>query len=61
MRDRNQDRNHAHVTGSMSVPPFLADARKALVAGELAPADYKWVEDRAVDEASRFRKRSGSS
>ena len=51
MRDRNQDRNHAHVTGSMSVPPFLADARKALVAGELAPADYKWVEDRAVDEA----------
>src|SRR5882757_11045118 len=51
MRDRNQGQTHAHVTGSMSVPPFLASARRALVAGQLAPTDYKRVEDRAVDEA----------
>jgi len=51
MRDRNQGQTHAHVTGSMSVPPFLASARRKLAAGELAPTDYKRVEDRAVDEA----------
>jgi hypothetical protein len=41
MHDKSQDQNHAHVTG---VPPFLADARRALVAGQLAPADYKRIE-----------------
>jgi len=51
MRDKNQGQTHAHVTGSMSVPPFLASARRKLAAGELAPTDYKRVEDRAVYEA----------
>jgi len=45
------DLGHAHVTGSMLVPPFLTDARAALRAGRLTPAQYKQVEDRAVDTA----------
>lgn len=59
MRDKSQDQNHAHVTGSLAVPPFLADARRALVAGQLAPADYKRIEDRVVDEAIALQEALG--
>ena len=52
---------HAHVIGAMTVPPFLAHARKARSAGELAPADFKRVEDRAVDEAIALQEGLGLS
>jgi 5-methyltetrahydropteroyltriglutamate--homocysteine methyltransferase len=42
---------HAHVTGAMSVPPFLAHARQAFSDGELGAPEFKRIEDRAVDEA----------
>ena len=59
MHDTNQHQNHAHVTGSLSVPPYLTGARNALIAGELTPADYKRIEDRAVDEAIAFQEGLG--
>ena len=54
-----QKTEHAHVTGAMSVPPFLTNARKARSAGELAPADFKRIEDRAVDEAIALQEALG--
>jgi 5-methyltetrahydropteroyltriglutamate--homocysteine methyltransferase len=59
MRGDNHRQNHAHVTGSLTVPPFLASARRALNAGELIPADYKQIEDRAVDEAIALQEALG--
>jgi len=37
--------------GSLLRPPYLRDARAALARGEMAPAEFKAVEDRAVREA----------
>jgi methionine synthase II (cobalamin-independent) len=37
--------------GSLLRPGYLLDARKAQASGELAPAEFKAVEDRAVREA----------
>jgi 5-methyltetrahydropteroyltriglutamate--homocysteine methyltransferase len=39
------------VVGSLLRPQFLLEARPALEAGRLAPAEFKRLEDRAVDEA----------
>src|SRR5262249_20940663 len=36
--------------GSLLRPPYLRDARAALSRGEMAPAEFKAVEDRAVRE-----------
>ncbi len=39
------------VVGSLLRPPYLKDARKRQDAGELSAAEFKPIEDRAVDEA----------
>jgi len=39
------------VVGSLLRPDYLKEARKRLEAGELGAAEFKHVEDRAVDEA----------
>ena len=41
----------AEVVGSLLRPDYLVEARKQLETGEIDPAEFKKVEDRAVDEA----------
>jgi 5-methyltetrahydropteroyltriglutamate--homocysteine methyltransferase len=45
--------------GSLLRPAYLKDARRRLERGELAPADFKRIEDRAVDEALALQERVG--
>ena len=47
------------VVGSLLRPPYLVEARAALAAGRVSPADFKRVEDRAVDEAVRLQEDAG--
>ena len=47
------------VVGSLLRPAYLVDAREALAAGRLAAAEFKRVEDRAVDEAIRLQEAAG--
>jgi 5-methyltetrahydropteroyltriglutamate--homocysteine methyltransferase len=47
------------VVGSLLRPPYLVAAREALAAGRLAAAEFKRVEDRAVDEAVRLQESAG--
>src|SRR6266851_4070824 len=49
----------AEVVGSLLRPQYLVVARKQLEAGELAPSDYKAIEDRAVDEAIGLQTSAG--
>lgn len=42
---------HAEVLGSLLRPTYLLEARQQFEAGQLAPANFKAIEDRAVDEA----------
>jgi 5-methyltetrahydropteroyltriglutamate--homocysteine methyltransferase len=49
----------AEVVGSLLRPEYLAVARKQLVAGELDPARFKAIEDRAVDEAVELQTAAG--
>src|SRR5437764_687761 len=42
---------HSEVVGSLLRPTYLAEARKQFEAGELSEADFKTVEDQAVNEA----------
>ena len=41
----------ADVVGSLLRPPELLSAQKQLVAGGLTPAEFRRIEDRAVDQA----------
>ncbi len=47
------------VVGSLLRPPELLDARERFERGELAPADFKRVEDAAVDDALRLQEEAG--
>jgi 5-methyltetrahydropteroyltriglutamate--homocysteine methyltransferase len=47
------------VVGSLLRPPFLVQAREAVAAGRLTPAEFKRVEDRAVDEAVLLQEEVG--
>jgi 5-methyltetrahydropteroyltriglutamate--homocysteine methyltransferase len=47
------------VVGSLLRPAYLVEARAALAAGRLAPAEFKRVEDRAVDEAVQIQEAAG--
>ncbi len=49
----------AEVVGSMLRPTYLARARAELQAGELTPADFKRIEDRAVDQVIAAQEGSG--
>ena len=48
---RNSRTSRADVIGSLLRPQYLLDAREQLERGELTPAAFKAIEDRAVDEA----------
>ncbi|HEU5439453.1 MAG TPA: cobalamin-independent methionine synthase II family protein [Ktedonobacterales bacterium] len=50
---------HSEVIGSLLRPAYLVDARKQLESGELTPADFKVIEDRAVDEAIALQASAG--
>ena len=47
------------VVGSLLRPAYLVDARQQLEAGRLRPAEFKRVEDRAVNEAIVLQEEAG--
>jgi 5-methyltetrahydropteroyltriglutamate--homocysteine methyltransferase len=49
----------AEVVGSLLRPPELTEARRRLEAGELSHAEFKRIEDRAVDEAIHLQEEAG--
>ena len=49
----------ADVVGSLLRPPELLTARDRVASGELTPAEFKRVEDRAVDDAIRLQEDAG--
>ena len=52
-------RPRSEVVGSLLRPAELAAARKRAEAGELKPAAFKAIEDRAVDDAIRLQEDAG--
>ncbi len=49
----------SEVVGSLLRPTYLVDARKRFETGELNAADFKAIEDRAVDEAIALQETAG--
>jgi 5-methyltetrahydropteroyltriglutamate--homocysteine methyltransferase len=49
----------ADTVGSLLRPDYLLRARAQAEAGQLAPADYKRIEDRAVDQAIAMQEGAG--
>lgn len=49
----------SEVVGSLLRPAYLKDARKRRAAGEISEAEFKQIEDRAVDEAIALQTRAG--
>jgi 5-methyltetrahydropteroyltriglutamate--homocysteine methyltransferase len=47
------------VVGSLLRPPELLDAQKRLSSGELTAAEFKRIENRAVDDALRLQEEAG--
>ena len=47
------------VVGSLLRPPYLMDARARLERGDLTDAEFKRIEDRAVDEAVALQEAAG--
>jgi 5-methyltetrahydropteroyltriglutamate--homocysteine methyltransferase len=52
-------RARADVVGSLLRPAWLLDARGRLERGDLTPAEFKRIEDRAVDEAVALQDAAG--
>ncbi|HEX6800902.1 MAG TPA: methionine synthase, partial [Candidatus Binatia bacterium] len=50
---------HTDVVGSLLRPIELLDAQKQLAAGAISPAQFKAIEDRAVDEAITLQESVG--
>src|SRR5258708_22781386 len=50
---------HSEVVGSLLRPAYLADARKQFESGQLNAADFKTMEDRAVNEAIALQEAAG--
>src|SRR5215510_6850826 len=50
---------HSDIVGSLLRPDYLREAQGTLERGELTPANYKKVEDRAVDEAVALQQDAG--
>jgi len=50
---------HADVVGSLLRPPELLGAHKQFAAGEITAAQFKDIEDHAVDEAIALQEKSG--
>jgi 5-methyltetrahydropteroyltriglutamate--homocysteine methyltransferase len=50
---------HSEVVGSMLRPTYLAEARKQLEAEQISAADFKALEDRAVNESIALQEAAG--
>jgi 5-methyltetrahydropteroyltriglutamate--homocysteine methyltransferase len=50
---------HSDVIGSLLRPGYLTRARDSYAAGELTPAEFKRIEDRAVDQAIAMQESLG--
>src|SRR6266581_4699294 len=50
---------HSEVVGSLLRPVYLVEARKQFEAGQRSAADFKPVEDRAVNEAIALQETAG--
>ncbi|MDX6552295.1 MAG: 5-methyltetrahydropteroyltriglutamate--homocysteine methyltransferase, partial [Gaiellales bacterium] len=50
---------HTDVVGSLLRPSELLEARERFDRGELSPADFKRIEDAAVDAAVRLQEEAG--
>src|SRR5438132_8957852 len=50
---------HSEVVGSLLRPTYLADARKLYESGQLKAAEFKAIEDRAVNEAIALQETAG--
>ncbi|HEX4987522.1 MAG TPA: methionine synthase, partial [Candidatus Binatia bacterium] len=50
---------HADIVGSLLRPPDLLAAQKQLAAGNITAAEFKVIEDRAVDEAIALQESIG--
>jgi 5-methyltetrahydropteroyltriglutamate--homocysteine methyltransferase len=57
--DRSTIRAHADVVGSLLRPAALVKARGDLAAGAIAPAQFKAIEDHAVEEAVALQEDAG--
>src|SRR5712692_6726080 len=51
--------SHTDVVGSLLRPPELLKAREAFAAGRITPAEFKVIEDRAVDQAVALQEEAG--
>src|SRR5579885_3536717 len=49
----------AEVVGSLLRPTYLAEARKQIETGDMTPAAFKAIEDRAVSEAIALQEQAG--
>jgi methionine synthase II (cobalamin-independent) len=52
-------RAHADVVGSLLRPPWLVEAQRTAADGALTAAEFKTIEDRAVDEAVALQEAAG--
>jgi 5-methyltetrahydropteroyltriglutamate--homocysteine methyltransferase len=50
----------SEVVGSLLRPAYLADARKQFESGQMSAADFKAIEDQAVNEAIALQETAGS-
>ncbi|RAQ94924.1 cobalamin-independent methionine synthase II family protein [Thermogemmatispora tikiterensis] len=50
---------HSEVIGSLLRPPYLHQARQQLEEGAISAAEFKAIEDRAVDEAIALQEEAG--
>src|SRR5256884_6509471 len=50
---------HSEVVGSLLRPSYLVEARKQFESGQMSAADFKAVEDRAVNEAIALQEAAG--
>ena len=50
---------HSEVVGSLLRPSYLVEARKQFESGQMSAADFKAVEDRAVNEAIALQEGAG--
>ena len=49
----------SEVVGSLLRPTYLVEARQQLEAGQMNPAEFKAIEDRAVNEAIALQEGAG--
>ncbi|HKW16401.1 MAG TPA: hypothetical protein VJO35_02715 [Terriglobales bacterium] len=57
---RNKTLFHSDVVGSLLRPAYLKDARDRFASGKLTDAEFKAIEDRAVDESIALQTEAGT-